>query len=104
MTKSRRLYCVRLFKPGPSRNQSPEEADKIQLEHIRYLTQLRAEGKILINGPVIDDDEISGIGIFSTADKEEVRRLSDEDPAVRAGRLVYSIYHWLGMPGDRLPE
>lgn len=50
--------------------------------------QLRAEGKLLINGPVIDDSELKGISIFSTTDKEEVERLSDEDPAVRAGRLV----------------
>jgi hypothetical protein len=28
----------------------------------------------------------------------------DEDPAVKAGRLVYEIYHWFGIPGECLPE
>jgi uncharacterized protein YciI len=101
---SGRRYCLRLYKMGPKRDQPPEEADKIQMEHLRYLFQLRAEGKILINGPILDDAELEGIAIFNTTDKEEVKRLSDGDPAVKAGRLVHEVYHWYGMPGDRLPE
>jgi uncharacterized protein YciI len=97
-------YCVRLYKAGPNRNQPLDEAEKIQMEHLRYLWQLRAEGKLLISGPIMDDPEIQGIGIFKTTDKEEVKRLSDGDPAVKAGRLVYEVYHWFGLPGDCLPE
>ncbi len=101
---SGKQYCVRLYKAGPNRNQPPDEADKIQMEHLRYLMQLRAEGKLLISGPVIEDPELKGVGIFNTTDIEEVKRLSDGDPAVRAGRLVFEVYHWYGMPGDSLPE
>jgi len=101
---SGKQYCVRLYKSGPNRNQPPSEAGKIQMEHLRYLMQLRAEGKLLISGPVIEDPELKGVGIFNTTDIEEVKRLSDGDPAVRAGRLVYEIYHWFGLPGDCLPE
>lgn len=101
---SGKQYCVRFYKSGPNRNQTPDEADKIQMEHLRYLMKLRAEGKLLISGPVIDDSVFKGIGIFNTADKEEVKRLSDGDPAVKAGRLVYEVYHWYGLPGDCLPE
>jgi uncharacterized protein YciI len=98
-----RRYCVRLFKTGPVRNQPPAEAERIQVEHLRYLLQLRAEGKLLVNGPVIEDPELKGVSIFNTTDREEVRRLSDADPAVKAGRLVYEIYDWFGLPGDGLP-
>lgn len=101
---SGRQYCVRLFKTGSKRDQPPEEMEKIQMEHLRYLFQLRAEGKLLINGPILDDPELKGISIFNTTDIEEVKRLSDADPAVKAGRLVYEIYPWFGLPGDRLPE
>lgn len=101
---SGKQYCVRLYKTGPNRNQPPGEAKKIQMEHLRYLMQLRAEGKLLISGPVIEDPELKGVGIFNTADIEEVKRLSDGDPAVREGRLVYEIYHWFGQTGDCLPE
>jgi uncharacterized protein YciI len=73
------------------------------MEHLRYLFQLRAEGKVVINGPVIDDTGLSGMAIFDMTDKVEVARLCDGDPAVKAGRLVYEVYHWYGLPGDRLP-
>lgn len=99
-----RKYCLRLFKAGHNRNQPEAEAEKIQMEHLRYLMQLRDEGKLLINGPVIDDTELRGISIFNTTDREEVMRLSDADPAVIAGRLVYEIYEWFGIPGDCLPK
>ncbi len=101
---SGKQYCFRLYKAGPNRNQPPDEAAKIQMEHLRYLMQLRAEGKLFINGPILDDPELKGISIFNTTDKEEVRRLSEGDPAVKAGRLVYEIYHWFGLPGDCLPQ
>jgi uncharacterized protein YciI len=101
---SGKRYCLRLYKAGPNRDQPPEEADKIQLEHLRYLFQLRAEGLIVINGPVIGDPELAGMAIFNTTDKEEVKRLADGDPAVRAGRVVYEVYDWYGLPGDCLPE
>lgn len=100
--KSGKRYCIRLFKAGPNRDQPPEEAEKIQMEHLRYLMQLRKEGKLLINGPVIEDTELRGISIFNLTDKEEVKRLSEADPAVKAGRLVYEIYLWFGLPGDSL--
>src|SRR4030042_4426934 len=103
-TASGKQYCLRLYKAGPNRNQPPEEADKIQLEHLRYLFQLKAEGKLLLNGPIIDDPELKGIAIFNTTDKEEVKRFADGDPAVKAGRFVYEIYEWFGLPGDCLPE
>src|SRR5512133_3106614 len=102
--ESGKQYCVRLFKAGLNRDQGPVEAEKIQMEHLRYLFQLRAEGKLLINGPILDDPVLKGISIFNTTDVEEVKKLSDGDPAVKAGRLVYEIYLWFGLPGDRLPE
>jgi uncharacterized protein len=104
MIASGKQYCVRFYKAGPNRNQPSSEAEQIQREHLRYLLQLRAEGKLLINGPIIDAPELKGMSIFNTTDKEEVKRLSDGDPAVKAGRLVYEIYHWFGLPGDCLPE
>jgi uncharacterized protein YciI len=100
---SGKQYCLRIYKAGPNRNQPPAEAERIQKEHLRYLFQLHAEGKLLINGPV-DDPVLRGMSIFNTTDKEEVKRLSDRDPAVEAGRLVYEVYSWFGIPGQCLPE
>jgi uncharacterized protein YciI len=101
---SGKQYCLRLYKAGPNRNQPPEEADEIQKAHLRYLLGLRVKGILLINGPVIDDPELKGVSIFNTSDKEEVKRLSEGDPAVKAGRLIYEIFAWFGLPGDGLPK
>ena len=95
-------YCLRLLKAGPNRDQTAEEAGRIQMEHLRYVMKLRNEGIILLNGPVIKEHELRSIAIFNTTDKENVKRLSDEDPAVKAARLVYEIYDWFGLPGDNL--
>jgi uncharacterized protein YciI len=95
-------YCISLLKSGPNRNQPRAEAEQLQMEHLRYLFQLRAEGKLLINGPVTDDPDLRGIAIYNTSDKEEVKRLLDGDPAVRAGRDMHEIHSWFGFPGDAL--
>ena len=96
-------YCVFLYKAGPNRNQPPEETEAIQWAHLRHLFTLRAEGKLVINGPVMDDSELAGIGIFNIADPEEVKKLLSADPAVKAGRLVFEIHPWFSIPGDSLP-
>jgi uncharacterized protein len=97
-----RQYSLRLYKAGPHRDQPPEEQKQIQAAHLRYLFQLKAEGKLLISGPVLDHPVFKGVSIFNTTDIEEVRRLSEGDPAVQAGRLVYEIYPWFGIPGESL--
>lgn len=97
-------YVLRIFKVGPDRNQPPAEAERIQKEHLRYIFQLHAEGKLLINGPIVDDPVLKGISIFNTADMEQVKRLSESDPAVAAGRLAYEIYSYFGIPGQSIPE
>ncbi len=51
---------------------------------------------------MIDPQRVKGISLFNTTDKEEVKRLSEADPAVQAGRLIYEIYLWFGLPGDCL--
>jgi len=72
------------------------------MEYLRHLFSLRAEGKLLVNGPVMDDSDLRGIGIFNITDKEEVKKLLDADPAVKACRLRYEIHPWFRIPGDAL--
>jgi uncharacterized protein YciI len=95
-------YTLVLLKAGKNRNQNPEETDKIQMEHLRYLFKLRAEKKLLLNGPLLNNDVIVGIGIYDSTDIEEVKRLTEGDPAFKAGRLDYEVYEWFGLPGDLL--
>ena len=97
-------YCLFLYKSGPTRDQPPEEAKKIQSEHLFYLFRLRSSGKLILNGPVLSEGELRGIGIFDTKDRNEAAALLESDPAIRSGRLRYEVYDWFGIPGDTLPR
>jgi len=81
--RTSKLYFVVLSKAGPKRDQSPEEAERIQQEQIRHNLML-----LLAHGPVTDDDVLRGISIYAASDREVVEQLARQDLAVVAGRLV----------------
>lgn len=87
-------YFIIFLKDGPNRNQSEEEAKKIQAEHLAYLGGLFKKGFLNLNGPVGDDSEIAGISVYNTATLEEAIKLAESDPAVKAGRLVVEAHPW----------
>ena len=95
-------YLLVIYKKGRDTDFSREEADKIQWDHLRYLFGLRAEGKLLLNGPVSDNPQFTAIGIFNSTDKEEVTRWMDKDPLIKVGKRSYELYPYFGIPGDRL--
>jgi len=77
--------------------------DKIIWEHGRRNFQLREEGLLPIVCPVRDESDVSGVGIF-TATPEEVKKIYDEDPGVKAGVFTYEIHACRSFPGDSLPK
>lgn len=97
-----KIYALVIKKTGPNRDQSEKEAEEIQKAHLSYLFTLKEKGLLLINGPVLDHPEIKGIGIYNSTDKKKIIELVNQDPAVKAGRLVAEIYDWFGIPGDSL--
>lgn len=100
MTESRD-YCAVILRKGPS--YGTPGADTIVWEHGRRNFALRAEGVLPIVCPVRDGSELSGVGIFNGT-VEEIRKVMDGDPGVKAGVFVYEIHACRGFPGDRLPE
>jgi hypothetical protein len=77
--------------------------EKIVWEHGRRNFQLREEGLLPIVCPIRDDSDVSGVCIFN-ATPEEVKKLYDEDPGVKAGVFTYEIHACRGFPGDSLPK
>jgi hypothetical protein len=98
LTRSR-AYTAMILKAGPS--YGGEGSDAIIWEHGRRNFSLRADGRLSIVCPIPDDSEVCGIGIFD-AEPDEVRRLMDDDPAVRAGVFVYEVHPCRSFPGDAL--
>ncbi len=78
-------------------------AEKIIWEHGRRNFQLQADGLLSIVCPIRDGSDLAGIGIFN-ATPEEVKKIYDDDPAVKAGLLTFEVHPCTGFPGDHLPE
>lgn len=78
-----------------------EEAWPIVWEHGRRNFALRADGLVSIILPVADDGELAGLCVFNI-EADEVARLMDDDPGVRAGIFTYELHPCLGFPGDAL--
>lgn len=110
---------VVLRRPGDAPDLPEEELDELQSRHLAYRAELRDQGLIVANGPFLrqSDESYRGMSIFA-CDPVRAAELSDGDPSVVAGRLVYDVMEWwvasgtLGFPqaggpvGDRrsLPD
>jgi hypothetical protein len=78
------------------------DARKIIWEHGRRNFALRAEGKLPIVCPTIDESEWAGICIFDVT-PEEAERIMADDPGVKAGLFTYELLPVSGFPNSSLP-
>jgi uncharacterized protein YciI len=87
---------VVLRRPPDATEYDEATLDRIQAEHLAYLSSLREAGHVVTNGPVLDqpDESVRGLTFFRVGSLEEARRLAEEDPAVRAGRLAVDVMTW----------
>jgi hypothetical protein len=101
MMAQTRDYTVLILRKGPKYGQPG--AEKIIWEHGRHNFELRAEGILPIVCPVRDGTETAGIGVLTRA-PDEVHKIMEEDPAVKAGILVYEVHPCRSFPGSALPK
>jgi uncharacterized protein YciI len=97
-----KAYTLVFLKKGPKH--SDPNAKNAQMAHLKYLFELKEQGKLAVFGPLTDDGDLRGIGIFTSTDVKEVERLLNEDAHVKEGHLVYEIHPWFGVPGQSLPK
>jgi len=74
--------------------------EKLQRQHLGYLESLKRQGALLLSGPFRDqpDESWRGFGLYRTG-LEETRRLAEQDPSVRAGRLRIDVFRWVTAKG-----
>jgi YCII-related domain len=95
-----KAYTLMLLKKAP--RYAEPGSRPIVWEHGRRNFALRAEGKLAIVCPVLDDSEWAGVGIFDVT-PEEVVRIAEQDPGVKAGIFTYEVHPVRGFPGSKLP-
>lgn len=94
-----KTYQMVLLYKGPNRNQDSSETMRLQEAHLANIQRLADEGKLIVAGPFLDDKDLRGIFIFDVESGDEVRKLVETDPAIKAGRLIYEIHPWMTAKG-----
>jgi len=91
-----------MLRSAPDRPQLDDEtADRIQREHLDFHTELRDSGKLVTNGPVIDqpDPMLRGLAFYRLGSVEAARTVAEQDPAVVAGLIEVDVMTWWCAPG-----
>lgn len=91
-----KVYVMAFLRKGPHRNQDSAEAAQLQAAHMANIQRMASEGSLVLAGPFMDDGELRGIYLFNVPSVDEARRLTETDPAVRAGRLAMELHPWYG--------
>ncbi|HEX8515987.1 MAG TPA: YciI family protein [Bacteroidia bacterium] len=97
-----KTYYLVFLKKGPDRSQDSVTVQKLQEQHIAHLEKMANDGKMDICGPLMDNIDIRGICIYNVATKEEAEKLANEDPMVKAGRLMVEVHPFYSAKGVSL--
>jgi uncharacterized protein len=91
---------VFLVRPPDAPTFTEEELDRLQVEHLTYLRELKRRGVLITNGPLAEqtDERYRGISIYDVP-LEEALALARADPMVRAGRLAVDGARWMTQSG-----
>ena len=94
-------YYMGFLKKGPQwSSTSTPESNEIQKQHLAHLRRMHELGKLIVAGPFGDNGDIRGILVFRGKDNlDELKKLAEEDPAVKAGRMVVELHPWYVQDG-----
>src|SRR5690349_4918014 len=84
----------------------PDDANlvnQMQMGHLEHLFRMEKEGKVCVFGPISNHDQLHGIIIFNTTNKEDIDKWMEDDPYIKAGHLDYELCDWFTIPGQRIP-
>src|SRR6266404_2104624 len=93
-------YVMGLLRKGPKWTpESNAYTRGIQEGHMANIRKMAATGKLIVAGPFSDNGDLRGVFIFKLKSVEEAKAMVDEDPAVKAGRLVVEFHPWFAASG-----
>ena len=90
---------VFLMRPADAPQFSEEELDRLQVEHLTYLRDLKRRGIIIANGPLAEQTDERMRGVLDGLPLDEALALANADPMVRARRLEVHGARWWTAEG-----
>ena len=88
-------YVIAFLKSGIPIKDSVER-QKVLMAHLANIQRLANDGKLLIAGPFLDNQDIKGIFIYNVTSIEEAKALTDTDPGIKAGLFTMELHPWYG--------
>lgn len=97
-----RVWLGLFRRPADAPQYEEERLKEIQAGHMANLGAMAAAGDLVLAGPFENDGALRGVLVFRTQDREKIRAIVAQDPAVKAGRLGVDLYPW-SIPRGSLP-
>ena len=97
--KQARHFTLVLLRQGPAPRDDPARNARLQLEHLQHLIRLLDLGKLVLNGPILNENDIVGASVYAT-DLDEARALAEADPKVVAGYLTLEALPWMALAAE----
>ncbi len=92
-------YFIVFLKRGAAQNQTEEEINSLQQQHMAHLTKMYELGFADISGPFGDNGDLRGITIYNVPTLKMADSLANADPMVKAGRLDIELHPWWAAKG-----
>ena len=90
-----KTYVFAILKKGSANITDKHQLDSIFRGHMANIQRLAAEGKLVVAGPMGDNDKnYEGIFVFNTSSVDEARQWLNTDPAIQAKDLDAELYAW----------
>ena len=89
-------YVFVILKTGKAKIEDAEKRKELQAGHMKNISRLAEEGKLVLAGPFNQGGDLRGIYIFNVKTLEEAAELVKTDPAIKAGLFDVEMTRWYG--------
>jgi uncharacterized protein YciI len=87
-------YVMAFLKKGTAVITDKAKIAELLGGHMKNITRLAEEKKLVLAGPMMDDTGLEGIFVFNVKTVAEAEALSLTDPAVKAGLFSMEYHPW----------
>lgn len=90
-------YFVFIHRPGPNWVEGKPVEEQPLDEHFTHMTDLEDRGILVLGGGFLDG--AGAMGVLKTETLDEARKLSEDDPSVKAGIVITEVHPWFVTVG-----